>query len=61
MGQRLQKYARKIRVSKGSFSLAPINMRLKFDPSQPSVPDSSENLKALIEACRELGFELGEA
>jgi hypothetical protein len=58
MGIRLDQLIEGIRASKGSFFIARLHLRLKFQLNAPNLPDSLEYEHQLVEACNVLGFDI---
>jgi hypothetical protein len=58
MASRLIKFVGRMRERKSSFFVSRLMMRLKFDPMRLEVPDSDENILAIVEACRGLGYDV---
>jgi hypothetical protein len=57
MAGRLILFVARVRERKSGFFVKRLRGRLKFDPARLDVPDSPENLVAVLDACRALGYE----
>jgi hypothetical protein len=58
MGALLIEHVNQIRRKRGPMFVSRLMLRLKFDPRRRDLPDSEENVRALVEACRDLGYDL---
>lgn len=57
MGKQIDTLVDRIRAAQGPFFIARIGLRLSFPLAGRDVPDSAENIRAILQACRDLGFD----
>ena len=57
MGYKLTTLVDRIRVEKGPFFVARLNLRLQFPRSFEDLPDTEEYEQELIEACIGMGYD----
>src|SRR5262249_39670882 len=61
MGQKLDLLIGKVRGEKGPFFMARLCLRLGFSIEPGDVPDNEPNERALLDACRSLGYDIPAA
>lgn len=57
MGKQIDTLVDRIRAAQGPFFVARLGLRLSFPLAGRNVPDTAENIRAILHACRELGFD----
>jgi hypothetical protein len=60
MGARIQRLVDAMRRAKGPFFVARVNLKVFFPLDDPDAPDSEENIRALLEVSRSLGYDPGD-
>lgn len=57
MGKHIDTLVDRIRAARGPFFVARLGLRLSFPLAGRNVPDTAENIRAILQACSELGFD----